>query len=328
MKQQRRWFTYLLWLLVAIALIEVAPVIVTVLAPQLCYGDTYLGRLHQQLNASISLNRLNWVAFLIVCLYAGFHQNNLLHMVLALLVLYVAVYPITNVIDMVLELTVSNPPILRDYFSFFKESKEVEARRDAIIQEFRAYYKTHQVQCVRASNPGLKIEHVVDGGDGCWRTLNLKKGGKVFRELAPEFPETFKAIESPNIVTAFFSILDPGVEIPPHTGYYKGFLRYHLGVEVPTNDEGGETAYIVVGNDKYHWKQGEGILFDDMYLHYVKNPTHRQRVVLYLDVKRKLENPVLNALNNVGLYLIENSVLLQTFIRNQHQQKKTSGDSH
>ena len=144
--------------------------------------------------------------------------------------------------------------------------------------------------------------------------------------MIKQFPNTIKLIEDEQIHNAFFSILDPGVEIPPHVGYYKGYLRYHMGIEIPNNNTGrtDDKAYIVCGDEKYIWKEKEGIVFDDMYLHYVKNPTNQRRVVLYLDVKRKSENPIITFINNIGIYLMENSILLKTFLKNQHNQNKIS----
>jgi aspartyl/asparaginyl beta-hydroxylase (cupin superfamily) len=59
-----------------------------------------------------------------------------------------------------------------------------------------------------------------------------------------------------------------------------------------------------------------------MYLHYVKNPTNQTRVVLYLDVKRINLNFILQKIIDFSSYYIENSYILQKFIRNQHMQVK------
>jgi aspartyl/asparaginyl beta-hydroxylase (cupin superfamily) len=148
----------------------------------------------------------------------------------------------------------------------------------------------------------------------------LKKYGKIVDGIVNDkFPTTINLLKDDQIHNAFFSILDPGVEIPPHTGYYKGYLRYHLGVKIPNGDE---KAYIVCGGEKYTWKEKEGVLFDDMYLHYVKNPTKKQRVVLYLDVKRKSDNKFVNFINDVCISLMENSPVLKMFLKNQHTQKE------
>ena len=37
----------------------------------------------------------------------------------------------------------------------------------------------------------------------------------------------------PNLLQAFFSVLDPGKSIPLHKGPYLGYLRYHLGLHSP-----------------------------------------------------------------------------------------------
>lgn len=75
------------------------------------------------------------------------------------------------------------------------------------------------------------------------------------------------------------------------------------------------------GGEKYIWEEGKGVVFDDMYTHYVKNPTNNTRVVLYLDIKRK-SNSFVNKINNIGINLIENSLLANIFLKNQHQQNK------
>ena len=69
--------------------------------------------------------------------------------------------------------------------------------------------------------------------------------------------------------------------------------------------------------EKYIWKTYEGVVFDDLYLHHVKNPTHQKRVVLYLDIKRKSESSLVRGFNEVG-----NSLLLNLFLKNQHRQQK------
>jgi len=59
-----------------------------------------------------------------------------------------------------------------------------------------------------------------------------------------------------------------------------------------------------------------------MYLHFVKNPTNKTRVVLYLDVKRINLGSTLNNVIHFGNFYIENSYVLQSFIKNQHMQIK------
>lgn len=88
----------------------------------------------------------------------------------------------------------------------------------------------------------------------------------------------------PNLIQAFFSILEPGKSIPLHDGPYLGYLRYHLGIHVPKEFP----PQIVVNNQPYTWKEGEAVLFDDSWPHEVINNSHDYRAVLILDVLRPM----------------------------------------
>jgi Aspartyl/Asparaginyl beta-hydroxylase len=105
----------------------------------------------------------------------------------------------------------------------------------------------------------------------------------------------------PGVYTAFFSVLEPHQHLVPHWGYYKGFLRYHLGVIVP-DDNARRDCYMRVNADPevnrlrqreriaegavYYWKNGEGVVFDDTYLHDARNASDLPRVVLFLDLRK------------------------------------------
>jgi beta-hydroxylase len=52
-----------------------------------------------------------------------------------------------------------------------------------------------------------------------------------------------------------------------------------------------DTSSIVKG-EVYHWHEGEGIVFDDNYLHDAANTSDQVRVVLWLDLKRPLPLPL------------------------------------
>ena len=58
-----------------------------------------------------------------------------------------------------------------------------------------------------------------------------------------------------------------------------------------------------VDGETYDWVEGEGILFDETYKHFVHNKTDNYRVILFLDVKRPLGYP-LNRVNDFLLYLM------------------------
>lgn len=98
-------------------------------------------------------------------------------------------------------------------------------------------------------------------------------------------PETCRVLDRiPGLIQAFFSILDPGKSVPEHEGPYLGYLRYHLGLRVPTR----RPPKLVVNGRDYRWKEGEGVLFDDSWPHSVVNDSPETRAVLIIDVRRPL----------------------------------------
>ena len=151
-----------------------------------------------------------------------------------------------------------------------------------------------------------------------WKILPIKTTGTILPTIK-YFPSIQKIIHHKSIHNAFFSVLDPQFKIPPHIGPYKGYLRYHLGIIIP--QEKDKKPFIIVGNKKYYWKEGEGILFDDMFEHYVENPTNYQRVVLFIDIIRPLKS-VINILNHFSIWIIENSVVMKKILKLQHKTHK------
>lgn len=150
-----------------------------------------------------------------------------------------------------------------------------------------------------------------------WKSFMFKSGRFIEENcrLAPRSAALLRRI--PNLYTAFFSILEPRQYITPHWGYWKGFVRFHLGVIIPDNnadnscwmrincdaaDNAKRDLELVERGEKYYWKNGEGVLFDDTFLHDAKNDSDQVRVVLWLDVARRLP-PHLHAANTLFLKL-------------------------
>lgn len=318
----------ILYLLIFLSLLEILPYCITILFPNLSYGSTSIGIIQQELNSKIYFSYINWFAYLILIIYFMYKIKNkkfknkyykYILLFLLFLCLYIPLYPFILIINVIMTLYLKNDPIIYDYHEIFPQSKLIEMHADDIIREFNKYININNVDCLRNSNPGLLIE-ISKKEENCWRGLFLKKSGVIYESLLKDFPITLQLIDDEQIHNAFFSILDPDVEIPKHTGYYKGYLRYHLGIIIPSEND--KQPYIVVDNQIYYWKEKEGIVFDDIYLHYVKNPTNKKRVVLYLDIKRKFDNSFMSNMNNFGIFLLENSILLNFFIKNQHSQQK------
>ncbi|NNE56828.1 MAG: aspartyl/asparaginyl beta-hydroxylase domain-containing protein [Hellea sp.] len=102
-------------------------------------------------------------------------------------------------------------------------------------------------------------------------------------------PQTTALVEKiPGLSTAMFSIHEPGMCITPHKGVTAGICVFHLGLIVPKNRE---NCAIRVDDQIYHWKEGEGFVFDDTFEHETWNKTNEQRAILLLHVKRPMRFP-------------------------------------
>jgi aspartyl/asparaginyl beta-hydroxylase (cupin superfamily) len=118
-----------------------------------------------------------------------------------------------------------------------------------------------------------------------WRLFYLYAMGAVPKENAELCPQTMAALKRvPYLFSANFSILDPGKSIPAHQGPYFGYLRYHLGIEVPADSP----PSIKFRGHVHTWKEGESFLFDDTWRHKVINNSTERRVVLVVDVLRPM----------------------------------------
>lgn len=186
----------------------------------------------------------------------------------------------------IIKLFVKNPPFLslESHFpqhKLFKENWQVIKKELLeILKDEKNVPKFHEVD---------SIQRFISAKDNVpWRTFIIKAYGKWSEANIAKVPETKKLLEqTPQITTAMFSILDGGKHIPPHMGFFKGVLRYHLGLIIPTD----APCHITVGGEQYSWKEGEDVLFDDTYIHEVWNKSSNKRVVFFCDVYREKDLP-------------------------------------
>jgi aspartate beta-hydroxylase len=144
-----------------------------------------------------------------------------------------------------------------------------------------------------AEDPLLPQYHEVDSGERAisgttpkrWNVFMLECLGYKVELNRARCPDTCRALDRvPNMIQAFFSILDPAKSVPEHEGPYLGYLRYHLAVRVPKVDP----PKLIVNSRDYVWKEGEAVLFDDSWPHRVVNDSKELRAVLIVDVRRPL----------------------------------------
>lgn len=133
---------------------------------------------------------------------------------------------------------------------------------------------------------GLKVN-----GEIVWESIVLATRKKFFgieyMEQTPIcknfFSNTFKILE-PNMEVLSFAIakFSPNKKIFTHRGD-KNIIRLHLGLIIPEGDIG----FCVRGVYK-KWKEGKCLAFNDFYEHMGWNNTQKERIILIVDLDRKM----------------------------------------
>lgn len=148
-------------------------------------------------------------------------------------------------------------------------------------------------------------------GERRWKTYMLYAYGARFESNISLCPETDRILqEIPGMVTAFFSIIEPHTAIAPHRGPYKGVLRYHLALRVPTP---ADSCGIRIGDQVYHWEEGRSLIFDDTVMHEAWNNSDEIRIVLFVDFKRKFPFPI-RVLNDLMIWVIRVSPFIAQIV--------------
>lgn len=122
-------------------------------------------------------------------------------------------------------------------------------------------------------------------GKMAWGAYYLWHYGKPVADAHARCPATVAALAAvPQLnlegrcPSAFFSLLEPGAHIPPHTGVTNIRTIIHLPLIVP------EACGFRVGGETREWREGEAFAFDDTIEHEAWNRSDRLRAVLILDV--------------------------------------------
>lgn len=118
-----------------------------------------------------------------------------------------------------------------------------------------------------------------------WKRFYLKWYDDVMpsaEELCPKTVELVKSI--PSVNAALFALLPPRSKLGAHRDPFAGSIRYHLGLMTPNSDD----CRIYIDGDPYSWRDGEDVLFDETYIHSVRNDTDKPRMILFCDVRRPM----------------------------------------
>ncbi|MGX4643947.1 lipid A hydroxylase LpxO [Massilia sp. SYSU DXS3249] len=107
-------------------------------------------------------------------------------------------------------------------------------------------------------------------------------------------PQTFALLQAiPSVKAAMFAELPPGAKLNPHRDPFAGSMRYHLGLATPNDDR----CFIEVDGERYSWRDGQGVLFDETYIHWAENGSESDRIILFCDVERPMRYRWMQAIN-------------------------------
>jgi beta-hydroxylase len=127
-----------------------------------------------------------------------------------------------------------------------------------------------------------------------WKRFYLKWYDDAHPSASALCPRTTALLRSiPTVKAAMFAELPPGTSLRKHRDPYAGSLRYHLGLVTPGDDR----CYIEVDGERYSWRDGEAVMFDETFIHRAENATDRDRIILFCDVERPLRFAPVRAFN-------------------------------
>jgi aspartyl/asparaginyl beta-hydroxylase (cupin superfamily) len=159
----------------------------------------------------------------------------------------------------------------------------VRAELDAILAAYDRLPPYHSIDTDVIHSSGRTQR------DKRWSIFMLACFGKIPAATPVLAPKTLTLVQQvPGFYQAMFSILEPGKNVRAHVGPSRAYLRYHLGLYVPTD----RPPRIRVKDQYYTWKEGESVLFDDSRNHEVINDSDQMRAVLIIDLARPMPFPL------------------------------------
>lgn len=189
---------------------------------------------------------------------------------------------LTFCIDKYFRLWIRNEPIL-DKAKLFPQAQEFEATWQQIRQEVGQYLEKKWQNVPEFSQVDAHQYDIANTDSHKWKTAIVKMYGVYMNESISPTLVTLVRQNDMTISSALISCMEAGKDVPIHKGPNKGVMRYHLPLFVSSGD-----CFLTIDGQRVDLTEGKGLLWDDAYPHGASNFTSSTRVVLLLDVKRRL----------------------------------------
>jgi len=137
-----------------------------------------------------------------------------------------------------------------------------------------------------------------------WKRFYLKWYDDMLPSAKTLCPQSVALVQSiPSVNAALFALLPPRSKLGAHRDPFAGSVRYHLGLMTPNSPD----CRIYVDGTPYAWHDGEDVLFDETYIHNVRNDTDQPRLILFCDVERPMQ-PIARTINQfVARFIIKHT---------------------
>lgn len=166
----------------------------------------------------------------------------------------------------------------------FPELAEIQGNWETIRDEALALYENRAFEKAKDPNSSayydLGFRTFYKYG---WSKFYLKWYGTEHRSAQAACPRTLEILRRcPAVKGAMFSILPVGGRLTRHADPAAASLRYHVGLSTPNSD----ACFIDIDGERYSWRDGDALLFDETYLHHACNGADADRIILMCDVER------------------------------------------
>lgn len=182
--------------------------------------------------------------------------------------------------------------------SHFKDLEIIQAHWQEIREEAQALLNAQQIRAAQ-HNDDAGFNSFFKFG---WKRFYLKWYGDSHPSAEQLCPRTVALVRNlPSVKAAMFAYLPVDGKLNPHRDPFAGSLRYHLGLITPNDDR----CFISVDGERYSWRDGEGVVFDETYIHWVANTSGKDRLIFFADIERPMNNRIMQAFNSwVGRNLV------------------------
>ncbi|MFC5474582.1 lipid A hydroxylase LpxO [Paraherbaspirillum soli] len=174
--------------------------------------------------------------------------------------------------------------------STFNDLKVLEDNWETIRDEAKSLIGLEKIRAAE-KNDDAGFNSFFKAG---WKRFYLKWYDASHPSAEKFCPKTVALLRSiPSVKAAMFAELGPGGMLNPHRDPYAGSLRYHLGLVTPNDDR----CFIEVNGERYSWRDGHGVVFDETYIHWAHNDTAINRIIIFCDIERPMRYRWAQAIN-------------------------------